>query len=244
MRKNGPGLRHPRMKRALLALVLTGGPVLAASLNLVVIPSPGLFELEAGQRVAGRGVAMLGKLGLASGLNLNLQALPAPRALATGASTPGNCLVGLTRTPEREASYLWIGPLASGALIAYARADETRPLRDGSDLRGHSVVVQRESAAAQWLKQQGAAIQESTHPASALRMLQAGRVDFWLANELVAGAAIQAEGGTPVRPHLVVARVEAFIACHPGTEPDAAASLQQAIQRLRRQGELADYGLR
>lgn len=229
---------------ALLTLALSSGSAMAASLTMVVIPSPGLFELEAGQPIAGRGTALMGKLSTASGLNFNLQALPVPRALATGAATPGSCLVGLTRTPEREANYLWIGPLASGALTVYARADETRPLREGADLRGYSVVVQRESAAAQWLRQQGAAVQESIHPASALRMLQAGRVDFWLANELVATATINAEAGLAVRPHLVVARVDAFIACHLGTEADAAARLQQAIQRMRRQGELAEYGLR
>jgi polar amino acid transport system substrate-binding protein len=224
--------------------VLACGPAMALCLNLVVFPNPGLFDVEAGQPIGGPGGALLVRLGRVSGLTLNLESMPIPRALAAGAAAPGGCLVGLTRTPEREAHFQWIGPLASGALTVYARGDETRPLRDGSDLRGHSVVVQRESAAANWLRQQGIAPQEANHALSALRMLQAGRVDFWLANNLMADPVIQAEGGAPVRPHLVVARIDVYIACHPGTAPDAMARLQQAIQRLRRQGDLAEFGLR
>lgn len=233
------------LKPWLLTLItLASGPATALELNLVVFPNPGLFDVGTDSTISGRGSALLARLGAASSVRLNLQAMPIPRALATGASSPGQCLVGLARTPEREPHYLWVGPVASGALVAYARVDETRPLHDGADLRNHSVVVQRDSAPAHWLRQQGITPQEANSPVSALRMLQAGRADFWVANELSAAPIVETEGGRPVKPHFVISRMDVYVACHPATAPELTGRLQQAVQRLRRQGELAEFGLR
>ncbi|MDR7331860.1 transporter substrate-binding domain-containing protein [Roseateles asaccharophilus] len=232
------------MRRFLLSLAFVCGPATALGLNLVVFPNPGLFEVEADQSIGGRGAVLLHKLADVSGLTLNLQAMPIPRALSTGAATPGSCLVGMTRTPEREAQFQWAGPLASGALVVYARGDDTRLLQTPADLRGHGVVVQRDSAPAAWLRQQGITAQEVSQPVTALRMLQAGRIDFWLANELSAAPAIQAEGGNAIKAHLVVMRIDAYIACHPGTPAELTARLHQALQKMRRQGDLAHFGLK
>jgi len=225
-------------------LVLLSGAARAQPLQLLVFPNPGLFEVAADGTVSGPGADLLTRLGRISGVPLAIQALPIPRALATASTTPGNCAVGLSRTPEREASFLWAGPLASGALVIYARADESLALRSPQDLRGHGVVVQRESAAAAWLREQGIAAQEVNNSVTALRMLQARRVDFWFVNEISAERVIRAEGGTPVKHHLTLGRVEAYVACHPATPQEPVEKLHQAIQKLRRQGELAEFGLR
>lgn len=157
---------------------------------------------------------------------------------------PGSCAVGLARTPEREASFLWAGPLASGALVIYARADETQALQGLLDLRGRGVVVQRESAPAAWLREQGIAAQETNNSVTALRMLQARRVDFWFANELAAEPVIRTEAGPAVRSMLTLRRVDVYVACQVATPPEQVDRLHQAIQKLRRQGDLAEFGLR
>ena len=220
------------------------GTAQAQQLQLLVFPNPGLFDVAADGTVSGPGAELMAKLGRVSGLPLGVQALPIPRALATGSSTPGACVVGLSRTPEREAAFQWAGPLASGALVVYARADETSVLQGPQDLRGRGVVVQRESAPASWLREQGIPAQEVNNSVTALRMLQARRVDFWFVNEIAAERVIRAEGGPPVKHQLTLGRVDAYIACHIASPREAVEKLHQAIQKLRRQGELAEFGLR
>ncbi len=227
---------------ALLALLC--GSAGAQQLQLLVFPNPGLFDVAADGTVSGPGANLLTRIGQVSGVPLNILAMPIPRALATANSTPGSCAVGLTRTPEREAAFHWAGPLASGALVVYARADEAAVPQNPQELRGHGVVVQRESAPAAWLREQGIAAQEVNNSMTALRMLLARRVDFWLANELAAEPVIRAEGGAPVKSLLTVRRVDAYVACHIGTPQEPVDKLHQAIQKLRRQGELAEFGLR
>lgn len=237
MRSSVPGL-------LVLLLALLGGTARAQPLQLLVFPNPGLFDVATDGMVSGPGAELLAKLGRASGVPQTILALPIPRALALGSSTPGHCIVGLTRTPEREPGFHWIGPLASGALVIYARADETPALQVPLDMRGHGVTVQRESAAAAWLREQGIPAQEVNNSVTALRMLQARRVDFWFANELAAEPVIRAEGGVPVRPQLTLRRVDAYVACHIATPAEPVEKLRQALQKLRRQGELAEFGLR
>lgn len=227
-----------------LLLALLCGTTRAQQLQLLVFPNPGLFDVAADGGVSGPGADLLARLGQSSGLQLGIQALPIPRALATASSTPGACAVGLSRTPEREAAFHWAGPLASGALVIYARADETQALQSPRDLRGHGVVVQRESAAAAWLREQGIPAQEVNNAVTALRMLQARRVDFWFVNEVAAERVIRAEGGAPLKHQLTLGRVDAYIACHIATPREPVEKLHQAIQKLRRQGELAEFGLR
>lgn len=227
-----------------LLLALLGGVARAQPLQLVVFPNPGLFDVAADGTVGGPGAELLAKLGHGSGLQLAVQAMPIPRALALGSSTPGHCLVGLSRTPEREAGFQWAGPLASGALAVYARADNAAALHNPQEMRGHGVVVQRESVAAGWLREHAIPAQEINNTVTALRMLQARRVDYWFVNELVAEPVIRVEGGLPVKQVLTMRRMEAYVACHVGTPPEHVDKLRQAIQKLRRQGELAEFGLR
>ncbi|MDR7268172.1 ABC-type amino acid transport substrate-binding protein [Pelomonas saccharophila] len=227
-----------------LLLALLCGTARAQQLQLLVFPNPGLFDVAADGTVSGPGAELLAKLGRVSGVPLGIQALPIPRALATASATPGSCAVGLSRTPEREAAFHWAGPLASGALVVYARADETQALNGPLDLRGHGVVVQRESAAANWLREQGIAAQEVNNSVTALRMLQARRVDFWFVNEIAAERVIRAEGGAPLKHQLTLGRVDAYVACHSATPREPVDRLHLAIQKLRRQGELAEFGLR
>jgi ABC-type amino acid transport substrate-binding protein len=225
-------------------LALLCGSARAQPLQLLVFPNPGLFDVAADGSVSGAGADLLAKIGRVSGLELGIQALPIPRALAMGSASPGSCVVGLARTPEREAAFQWAGPLASGALVIYARADESTVLQSPMDLRGHGVVVQRESAPAAWLREQGIPAQEVNTPAMALRMLQARRADFWFVNEISAERVIRAEGGVPVKHLLALGRVDAYVACNLRTPQEPVEKLNQAILKLRRQGELSEFGLR
>lgn len=227
-----------------VGLAAAGVAHAAGELHLVVYPNPGLFEVGADDSLSGKGMTLIQRMGGVSGITLNVQSLPIPRALATGAATPNHCLVGMIRTPEREASFAWVGPVGGGSVVAYVRADDTRPLKDASDLRGRQLVTQRDSAMASALRQQGLAPYEANNPLGALRMLQAGRADVWVASELSAQPTLDTAGGAAVRPALVLQRVEIYLACHLGSEPELLTRLQQAVQRLRRQGELTEFGLR
>ena len=235
------------MFRALLTLLL---PTLAAgvhaqaqTLDILVYANAGVFEAAPGQGPGGPGAAMLARMQTLSGVTLRQQVLPISRALLLVDQRPGNCAVALSRTPERESRYLWAGPWARGAMTVYGRADETRPVEGAQDLRGHSIVVLRDSQPAAWLKEQGLAAEEVKDNSTALRMLQARRVDFWLANDVAGHFVIRAVGGTAPRVLYSGLHIGLYVACHPRSDAAVVRALDLAITQLRRSGELAEFGL-
>lgn len=233
------------MHRLAALLLLTAAPALAQPLQLLAVAHPGIFDApRSGATPTGLGMVVLDKLALASGLTLQVRLMPAARALQTADRTPDHCVTGVPRTPEHEPRFAWAGPLASGAVVLYGRADETRQVHGLDDLRhGATVVVLRLSQPAQLLREHGIAAQEVNDTQTGLRMLQAGRVDFWLANDVVAQPAIQRAGGRAPKALQVLGRIDAYLACHPALAPDTLERLQKGLEQLRRQGDLAVLGL-
>lgn len=234
-------VRHSLLTLMLLALA---GAAPAAPLRMLVFPNPGLFDLRADGQVEGPGGRLLTRLRQAGGPAFTVEVQPIPRALTSGQTLADHCLVGILRTPERESHFAWVGPISYGAMVVYARADGTPAVQSLADLQGRQVVAQRDSAGAQLLTQQGLAVQQVSATLTALRMLQAGRVDYWLVHELSAAPTIRTAGGPALKRQLTLNHAEGFIACHPQTSPTSLQQLRLAVHKLRQRGDLAEFGLR
>lgn len=233
------------MPWARLFLLLTFAlPAHAQPLELLVYPNPGIFEVSASGEVTGAGAVLMKRLAEITGQALQLRAVPPVRALQMAAQTPRHCIAGLPRTPERENLYRWAGLMGSGALMLYGRADETRQVDDADDLRGVVVAAQRESQPLAWLREHGVQAYEVNDTLTGLRMLRAGRVDFWLVNDLAGQRAIQRSEGPAPKALRNLGRSELHLACHRDLEPATADKLRRGFEQLRRNGELVEFGLR
>ncbi|MDR7331863.1 transporter substrate-binding domain-containing protein [Roseateles asaccharophilus] len=236
------------MPRAVLLLSLllmhAAAQAQAPVLEMLVYPNAGVFESAPGQSAGGPGGAMLQRLQTLSGVKLNQQLMPIPRALLTVKQKPGHCMVAVSRTPEREATLLWVGPWARGATAIFVRGDDPRRVHDPLEVRGGSIVVLRDSAPSDWLKSQSIPATEVKDNTTGLRMLQARRVDFWLANDLAAHFVIRADGGPAPRQVYNFGRIDLYMGCHTSTDPAAVAALDAGIAQMRRNGELTEFGMR
>lgn len=227
---------------ALLALLARAAP--AQGLTVLVYPNPGLFDVASDGRIEGAGAELLARLSAASGVPHDTRAVPAARAQAMLAQSPLHCIFGVARTAEREPLFSWLGPLASGELVLFGRPGELRQVHGPQDLAGRTVVAQRHSQALSWLTAHGVTAHEANDLVTGLRMLRAGRVDYWLVNELAARPVIRRLGGEPLQPLYRAGRVELYIACHPDLPAALRERLQAGLTQLRRDGELAPFGLR
>lgn len=231
--------------RPLLLLLPLALPAQAQpTLQLLVYPNPGVFDVAHGDEVTGPGAVLLHRLAEVTGLPLKVQAVPAARALMMIAQLPAHCAVGVPRSPEREPLFRWAGLMASGSLMLYGRADDKREVAGADDLRGSVIAAQRESQPLAWLHEHGLNAYEVNDTLTGLRMLRAGRVDFWLVNELPARYVVQRSGGTPPRPLREFGRIDLYLACHHDLAPATAERLSQGFEQLRRNGELVEFGLR
>jgi len=234
------------MLRALLTLLLLtiAADSRGESLEMLVFNNPGLFDISAQGEISGPGARLLQRIESLSGVELRLREMPVARVVQTLHQQPGRCAAGMARTPEREALLHWAGPVADSAMVVYGRLNETRVVKTPDDLRGAIIAAQRQSVPAQWLVAQGIQLQEARDPQTALRMLEARRVDYWLVNELLAQHTFRSLGSVPVRALHSFGRIQGYLACHIDTPPATMNKLQRALDQLRRSGELAPFGVR
>lgn len=230
----------------LIGLLLTFATQARATeaLDMLVFSSPGLFEVSAQGQLSGPGAQLVKRLGEASGIELRTKVMPIARLMQTLTQQPGHCAVGVPRLPEREPLLAWAGVVASSSLMLYGRLDESRAVASVDDLRGAVIAAQRESLPAAWLRDRGLKLQEVRDSTTGLRMLQARRVDYWLVNELVARTTFNGLGSEPARALQNFGHIDAELACHRDTPPAMLDKLRAAVQRLRRNGELAPFGVR
>lgn len=219
------------------------GAAAGPALRLHVYPAPGLFDDDPDGRIGGPGGTLLQRIGQASQLRVETEMLPVARAIAATLARPDSCIVGMVRTPEREPLLQWVGVVSRAALAVYGRDDGTPPLPSLAALRGQRVVVIRETANAAQLREQGIAAQEVSSTVNALRLLQAGRVDYWYSHTYVAEPAASAAGGAPLRQLFSTPRIDGYLACNLAAPAASIEQLRTGLKRLRQQGDLAGFGL-
>ncbi len=211
--------------------------------EMLVFNNPGLFDISAQGEISGPGARLIKRIESLSGIELRTREMPVARVVQTVRHQAGSCAAGMARTPEREALLQWAGPVTDSAMVVYGRLDETRVVKAAEDLRGTAIAAQRHSVPAQWLAAQSIPFQDARDPQTALRMLAARRVDYWLVNELLAEHTFRSLSSVPVRALYSFGRIQGYLACHIDTPADTMARLQAALNQLRRSGELAPFGV-
>lgn len=223
-----------------LAWAFTLGMVAAhadAQLRVATDHNPPLAYADSGV-FAGLAVELLNRAASEASVSVDYVEMPWPRAFSTFAHAPGECLIGLGRTPEREAQFLWVGPFAHGGIGLFALASRPLMLRNADDVIGQHLVVgvAKDDVAQAFIKRiDGVQISDVAVQTNAPRMLEKGRFDLW-ATGAILGRFRAAAQGVAVREVLRLRNVDVSLGCAPGTDPAVLAKLQSALDRLHASG--------
>lgn len=178
-----------------------------------------------------------------AGVGLDVQVMPWVRAMQSAAQQPASLLFSLTRTPERESQFQWVGPISPRRVMIYrlSRRQGVQPA-NLQELKGLRVGVVRDSAAARQLLAEGLReehLELGLDDATNLRKLLVGRMDLivlldWAAAWHLHQHKLPMRTLTPVLP-LDTSRSYWF-GLPPDTDPALIRRLQDALDRLRRDG--------
>lgn len=131
----------------------------------------------------GFSVELLRLMAAAAGLPLELQVMPWLRSMQMAEAQPASVLFSLTRTPEREAQFQWVGPIAQRRILIYRLASRVDlKLNQLGDLGTQRIGVVRDSAADKQLQaaglKPGVQLEHGLDDATNVRKLLAGRMEF------------------------------------------------------------------
>lgn len=130
-----------------------------------------------------------------------IQVMPWARAYGIALNTPNVLIYSITRTSQREALFKWVGVVAPSDWYLFARRGSTVRLSRLDDAKAYQTATVNEDAGEQYLVSNGFALgrnlQSSNKYEFNYEKLRMGRVDLWVANDLVAHYLVRQAGQDP-----------------------------------------------
>lgn len=189
-----------------LALLAQAGlPALAASELRIVTEELPPYNMTQGGLVTGMSTevvqAVLKDVGIPAPA---IQSMPWARAYDIALNSENVLIYSITRTPQREKLFKWVGVIAPTQWYLFARSGRNLPtLKAVEEARKHQIATVNEDVGEQYLVAKGFVIgrnlQSSNKYEFNYEKLKLGRVDYWIANELNATWLARQAGDDPDR---------------------------------------------
>ncbi len=190
----------------------------------------------------GAAVLIVAELAKSLGLPFDVEFQPWQRAQQTTQSNDNVGIIPLSRTPEREPLYKWVGPIVADQEVLLTRTGGKGAPRTLEEAKDWRVCVLRGSAGETALAAAGFTnLQAINDPASCARLLDSGRVDAWSAAKLVAPYQYRLNGLDPrlLQAGAVVRPNEIYLGLSRNISDERVGQWQKALDRLASSGTMA-----
>lgn len=178
--------------------------------------------------------AIMGKLGL----NTKIEVLPWSQSYELVLNDPNVALYSMARTPQRERSFMWVGPIGSYENWLYAKkgsAVRVNSLEEAKAVK--SIAAVKNEAGQQKLAEQGFINFIYTDSiADGLKKLMAGEVDLWLGTRADVEQVAKKAGvdAAQLEPAVFVHKVDIYIAFNKNTPFATVEQWQKALDSLEK----------
>lgn len=219
-----------------LAFALQCSPALATErLVLVTEEYPPYNMSDAKGHVVGVATDIVRALLEAAGYQHELAVYPWARAIAMARNQLNTCVYSMSRTPEREALYKWIGPLVFNDWTLFARSGTSRP-GHMEELLNMRIGSYQGDAIVSWLQTRGYQVDVAPSDDANPRKLLAGRIDFWATGRLIGQYRLQQQNITGIEPVLSFNRSEMYLACNRQLPDEQVKLLNATLAGLDKRG--------
>lgn len=202
------------------------------------------YNFAEGDQVKGISTDLLRAMCQEAKLQCDIKLVPWARAYKTATSQANTLLYTTARKPSRENEFLWIGPILPRATWVYGKAGLERKIHTVAELSQLRIGVVRDEAAQQDLQAQGVAetaFVEDSSNTNVLKLLSRGLVDAMVDTEVgmdwnLRNANMQS--GSVSRLMKLSDSGAYYFAMNLNSNPAYVEQLQQALDKLKREGKL------
>ena len=233
------------MRYLSLCPLLFGEPAAAQTLTLATEKLPP-FNMPSpdGKSVAGLSTDILRTALDQAGIGYTVAVLPWPRAYKQALENKDNCVYSTARTPDRESSFKWAGPLFIAEAILYGRPDSPK-ITDLSEAKGRVIGGYYYDSTTDYLKNLGLTVDQSSDNELNLHKLLAKRIDYWAAGREIVRYYAQTEDVQSLIPILKFREVANYLACNSATPDQTMERIDAALRAMKADGRtdaiLANY---
>lgn len=220
----------------ILALASWLTPALADVTIVSSENAPFAYTDKGSGKVAGVSTELLAEAFARAGIASQVAIYPWARAYMMAKNSPDTCVFPLTRLPDRENQFQWVGPLSTNKWVLFARADFTGVIRQLGDASRYTIGGLIDDGPTVYLKSQGLTLELTGDHHANVKKLASGRVQLW-ATGLARGTILASEMGVhDIKPVFVIREVEHYMACQPGISGTIVNQLNKALDTMRADG--------
>lgn len=173
----------------------------------------------------------------------NVRHLPWARAYKTVLQTPGTCLFVMTRTPDRERLFQWVGPIMPTTIAIVAPKSSHLVIRQPADLKKYTIAALPDDIGHSLLVKSGQPISKLTtnpYAEGIIEMMLKNRVDAWAYEESVASFFIRKCGHDPheFESVFVLTQADLYFAFNIETPPHLIRAFQSAYDAIKANGKV------
>jgi polar amino acid transport system substrate-binding protein len=145
-------------------------------------------------------------------------------------------LFSTTRSPEREALFKWVGPIAEYHSVLVAAPGREFALSDLEQARSYRIGAYKSAAVSQLLESRGIPAKAALNDADNIDKLQRGQIDLWATSAPVWQHHARAVGAQGLHEVLRFQTDPLYLALNKDTPDAVVQRLQHALDELRREG--------
>ncbi|MFJ3525388.1 substrate-binding periplasmic protein [Pseudomonas sp. NPDC090203] len=180
-------------------------------------------------------------------VDATIQSMPWARAYDLALHDPNVLIYSITRTPEREHLFKWVGTIATSRWYIYSSASHPVSLMDLDDARDWQTATVNEDVGEQYLIGKRFAVGQQLQPSNRYELnyqkLRTGHVDLWISDELNATWLARQAGDDPERTLVRSLRVPELedsggfnMAFSAGTADATVALFKKGLKTIRENG--------
>jgi polar amino acid transport system substrate-binding protein len=197
-----PHIRSPSCVALLTAVLfwLLIGPVQADGIRVVTEELPP-YNMTRNGKLTGMSTEVVQAVLKQVNVQASIQSMPWARAYDLALHDDNVLIYSITRTPEREHLFKWIGTIATSHWYLYSLRDRNLSLRNLDDARAYQIATVNEDVGEQFLIGKrfalGKQLQSSSRYELNYQKLKTGHVDLWISDELNADYLTRQAGDDP-----------------------------------------------
>lgn len=174
-----------------------------------------------------------------AGETTSIRSTSLARALLATQTEENTCMIGLRRTPERESSFNWIGPLITDDWVLYGKKDNLRKLKNFEEAKPYRIGSYKNAATGLQLMEQGYKIEFASKDEDNPRLLLNDRIDYWIVSELHGMYIAQQQGhGKDISHAVRYKNIELYMLCHNAMDRQRVAKFNKLNKEIETDGTM------
>jgi polar amino acid transport system substrate-binding protein len=227
-----------RILAYLLVMAVFGGRVVAATEVTAYTEEFPPYNFTRDGKPTGIAVELLRGMCAEAGLICHVRVVPWARGFYEARRTPNSLIFSAARTPYRDSSFVWIGPISKKRVTLFVRSDSPLVAKSIGDVKDLRIGVVNGDSAIEELTHAGIGpVQFDPGPRVETNVLKllGGHIDAYVVMDEVMIWTLQSLGKPPDAVRTLISfpsDADLYFAVNPGSDPAMIAALQAAWAKV------------